>query len=160
MSDLLSALVLGIIEGVTEFLPVSSTGHLLIAQHWLGARSDFFNIVIQVGAILAITLVFRQRLWGLATNLGDRDNRDYVAKLAVAHEARGQGLGRRLAELALNRASERGATRVVLLSSSKLGPALKLYESLGFEHRPMPGHQPYETADVYMEREMRTDGRE
>ena len=84
MSDLLSALVLGIIEGVTEFLPVSSTGHLLIAQHWLGARSDFFNIVIQAGAILAITLVFRQRLWGLATNLGDRDNRDYVAKLAVA----------------------------------------------------------------------------
>ncbi len=84
VSDLLSALVLGIIEGVTEFLPVSSTGHLLIAQHWLGARSDFFNIVIQAGAILAITLVFRQRLWGLATNLGDRDNRDYVAKLAVA----------------------------------------------------------------------------
>lgn len=77
-----------------------------------------------------------------------------VAKLAVAHEARGQGLGRRLAELALNRARERGATRVVLLSSSKLGPALKLYESLGFEHRPLPGHQPYETADVYMELEM------
>ena len=83
-----------------------------------------------------------------------------VAKLAVAHEARGQGLGRRLAELALNRARERGAARVVLLSSSKLGPALKLYESLGFEHRPLPGDQPYETADVYMEREMRTDGRE
>jgi putative acetyltransferase len=82
------------------------------------------------------------------------DNMFEVAKLAVAHEARGQGLGRRLAELALNRARERGATRVVLLSSSKLGPALKLYESLGFEHRPVPGHQPYETADVYMELEM------
>jgi putative acetyltransferase len=82
------------------------------------------------------------------------DNVFEVAKLAVAHEARGQGLGRRLAELALNRARERGATRVVLLSSSKLGPALKLYESLGFEHRPVPGHQPYETADVYMELEM------
>ena len=54
MSDLLAALLLGIIEGITEFLPISSTGHLLIAQHWLGARSDFFNIIIQAGAILAM----------------------------------------------------------------------------------------------------------
>ena len=84
MSDLLSALLLGILEGLTEFLPISSTGHLLIAQHWLGARSDFFNIVIQAGAIVSVCLVFRQRLWALATGLGDAANRDYVAKLAVA----------------------------------------------------------------------------
>ncbi|WP_374012795.1 undecaprenyl-diphosphate phosphatase [Pseudoxanthomonas koreensis] len=84
MSDLLSALLLGILEGLTEFLPVSSTGHLLIAQQWLGARSDFFNIVIQAGAILAITLVFRRRLWELATGLGEPANRSYVAKLGVA----------------------------------------------------------------------------
>ncbi|MGV8959742.1 MAG: undecaprenyl-diphosphate phosphatase [Stenotrophomonas sp.] len=84
MSDLISALLLGILEGLSEFLPISSTGHLLIAQHWLGARSDFFNIVIQAGAILAITLVFRQRLWSLATGLDQRENRDYVMKLGVA----------------------------------------------------------------------------
>lgn len=84
MSDLLSALLLGILEGLTEFLPISSTGHLLIAQHWLGTRSDFFNIVIQAGAILAVTLALRQRLWSLATGLGERDNRDYVMKLGVA----------------------------------------------------------------------------
>ena len=84
MSDLLSALLLGILEGLTEFLPISSTGHLLIAQHWLGSRSDFFNIVVQAGAILAITLVFRQRLWALATGLHRRENRDYVLKLGVA----------------------------------------------------------------------------
>ena len=84
MSDLLSALLLGILEGLTEFLPVSSTGHLLIAQHWLGARSDFFNIVIQAGAILAIALVFRQRLWSLATGWRDAANRDYAAKVVVA----------------------------------------------------------------------------
>ncbi len=84
MSDPISALLLGIIEGLTEFLPVSSTGHLLIAQHWLGARSDFFNIVIQAGAIVAITLVFRQRIWALTTGLHERANRDYAMKIAVA----------------------------------------------------------------------------
>lgn len=76
--------MLGLIEGLTEFLPISSTGHLLLAQHWLGARSDFFNIVIQAGAILAVTLVFRQRLWCLARGLRQRENRDYALKLALA----------------------------------------------------------------------------
>ncbi len=40
------------IEGITEFLPISSTGHLLIAEHWLGQRSEIFNVVIQSGAML------------------------------------------------------------------------------------------------------------
>src|SRR5690606_801523 len=84
MTDPLAALLLGILEGLTEFLPISSTGHLLIAQHWLGARSDFFNIVIQAGAILAITRVFRERLVARATGLGEARNRDYAMKLAVA----------------------------------------------------------------------------
>lgn len=66
MTDLLAALLLGIIEGITEFLPVSSTGHLLIAEHWLGRRSDLFNIAIQAGAILAVVLIYRRRLWQLA----------------------------------------------------------------------------------------------
>jgi undecaprenyl-diphosphatase len=83
-TNLLAALLLGIIEGLTEFLPISSTGHLLIAQHWLGPQSDLFNIVIQAGAILAITLVYRQRIWSLATGMGEAANRDYAAKLAVA----------------------------------------------------------------------------
>ena len=55
MHDLINVILLGIIEGITEFLPISSTGHLLIAEHWLGARSDLFNVGIQAGAILAIT---------------------------------------------------------------------------------------------------------
>jgi GNAT superfamily N-acetyltransferase len=79
-----------------------------------------------------------------------------VAKLAVSQESRGEGLGRRLTESALKRAWERGAMRVILYSSSKLGPALKLYESLGFKNKPVPSHQPYETADVYMECEVAT----
>ena len=77
MSDLLAALLLGIIEGITEFLPVSSTGHLLIAEHWLGRRSDLFNIVIQAGAILAVAMIYRGKLWALAQAfLGRRDSVD------------------------------------------------------------------------------------
>lgn len=83
MSDILQVVLLGIIEGITEFLPVSSTGHLLIAEHWLGARSELFTVAIQAGAILAVVGVFAQRLMQLA-HLGDAANRDYVFKLAFA----------------------------------------------------------------------------
>lgn len=84
MNDILSVILLGLIEGITEFLPISSTGHLLIAEHWLGARSDLFNIAIQAGAILAVCLIYRQRLWQLAGGLGDKEQRDYAAKLLLA----------------------------------------------------------------------------
>jgi len=84
LPELLIPIVLGLIEGITEFLPISSTGHLLIAEHWLGHRSDLFNVVIQAGAILAVVLIYRERLWQLATGLADPKNRDYAAKLAVA----------------------------------------------------------------------------
>lgn len=83
--DLLAALLLGIIEGITEFLPISSTGHLLIAERWLGHRSELFNISIQAGAILAVVLIYRQRLWQLATQFfEEHESRDYAAKLAGA----------------------------------------------------------------------------
>ena len=84
MNDLLSALLLGIIEGITEFLPISSTGHLLIAEHWLGARSDLFNIAIQAGAILAVVVIYWQRLWSLLVGFAQKANRDYALKLIVA----------------------------------------------------------------------------
>ncbi|HJR74539.1 MAG TPA: undecaprenyl-diphosphate phosphatase [Luteimonas sp.] len=84
MTDLLAALLLGIIEGITEFLPISSTGHLLIAEHWLGRRSDLFNISIQAGAILAVVLIYRQRLWQLLVGFREKANLDYALKLAVA----------------------------------------------------------------------------
>lgn len=85
MNEYVEAILLGIIEGLTEFLPISSTGHLLLAQHWMDhRRSDLFNVAIQAGAILAVTLVYRDRLWSLATHLHDRESRDYVIKLASA----------------------------------------------------------------------------
>lgn len=84
MNDLLAALLLGIIEGITEFLPISSTGHLLIAERWLGHRSDLFNIAIQAGAILAVVAIYRQRLWSLLLGFRQRENLDYALKLGVA----------------------------------------------------------------------------
>lgn len=85
MDSLISAFLLGIIEGLTEFLPISSTGHLLIAQHWLGARSELFNIAIQSGAILAVTLVYRERLWQLATQWHrDTEVRSLLLKISTA----------------------------------------------------------------------------
>mgnify|MGYP000585403196 CR=1 FL=1 len=76
--------LLGIIEGITEFLPISSTGHLLLAEQWLGARADAYNIVIQAGAILAVTLIYWRRLVGLIAGWGDPANRDYLLKLLTA----------------------------------------------------------------------------
>src|SRR5258706_4208552 len=84
MNDMVQAFVLGIVEGLTEFLPVSSTGHLLIAEHWLGKRSELFNVAIQAGAILAAVLVFWPRISQLLLGLKERYNRDYLAKLLVA----------------------------------------------------------------------------
>jgi undecaprenyl-diphosphatase len=85
VSDLLQVILLGLIEGITEFLPISSTGHLLIAEHFgLGQRSDVFNVVIQAGAILAVVAIYRQRLWDLLVGFGRPENRDYALKLLTA----------------------------------------------------------------------------
>lgn len=84
MENLLQVILLGIIEGITEFLPISSTGHLLIAQHWLGARSELFTVAIQAGAILAVVAIYWQRLWQLTLNLAQPANRNYLLKLLTA----------------------------------------------------------------------------
>lgn len=82
----LAVIILGIIEGVTEFLPISSTGHLLIPQNlgWLPKQTDLFDVVIQSGAVIAVLAVFTQRVRQLATTLRERPTRDYLAKLGVA----------------------------------------------------------------------------
>ena len=77
-----------------------------------------------------------------------------LAKLAVSPEARGQGIGRRLIEACLEYARAKRVSRVVLLSNSQLGSAVRLYQALGFQHRPVPPDSHYVTADVYMELEL------
>jgi putative acetyltransferase len=74
-----------------------------------------------------------------------------LAKLAVSSAARGQGLGRKLVTACVSYARERRAQRLVLVSNSRLRPALRLYETFGFQHRQPPSPLPYATADVYME---------
>ncbi|MFC7301508.1 undecaprenyl-diphosphate phosphatase [Cognatiluteimonas weifangensis] len=86
MPEFLAALLLGIIEGITEFLPISSTGHLLIAERWLGQRSDLFNIAIQAGAILAVVLIYRQRLWQLLLGMHPWRRRTDIAAAHHAHD--------------------------------------------------------------------------
>jgi len=84
MPDWVVVIILGIIEGITEFLPVSSTGHLLLAEHWLGHHSEVFNVVIQSGAVLAVLAVFANRVKTLTLDWREPANQDYLAKLGVA----------------------------------------------------------------------------
>jgi undecaprenyl-diphosphatase len=73
--EFLYAIVLGIIEGVTEFLPISSTGHLILANQWIAFSEDFtktFDIAIQFGAILAVVVVYWKKLWPFANGALDR----------------------------------------------------------------------------------------
>ena len=83
-----------------------------------------------------------------------------LSKMAVAPAARGQGLGRRLLEAAVERARQLGATSLFLGSNRRLAPAVHLYESVGFEHVPREriGPMPYDRADVFMELALRPPG--
>lgn len=93
MPDWIAVVLLGIVEGITEFLPISSTGHLLIAEDWLHIRqTDLFNVVIQSGAVLAVIPLFHRRFHQLLFQWREPATRDYAAKLALAFGLTG-GLG-------------------------------------------------------------------
>lgn len=76
MSVLVIAIILGIVEGITEFLPVSSTGHLMLATALLGADPEkwaAFNVIIQLGAILAIVVLYWRTFWAVLVGLLKRE---------------------------------------------------------------------------------------
>ena len=89
MSDIIAAIILGIVEGVTEFIPVSSTGHLILASALLKydpAYWALFNIVIQLGAILAIVVLYWRTFWAVGMGLlrFDPTSIRFVRNLLVA----------------------------------------------------------------------------
>jgi undecaprenyl-diphosphatase len=87
MHDIWMAVILGIVEGLTEFLPVSSTAHLLIAQNLLGFNppGEVFPIVIQFGAILAVVAVYWRRFWDVLITLpSSKDSQRFTLGIIVA----------------------------------------------------------------------------
>ncbi len=89
MTDLLTILILGVVEGITEFLPVSSTGHLILATRLLGYDAGhwaLFNVVIQLGAILAIVVLYRRTVTMVAAGLlrGEAGAWRFARNLAAA----------------------------------------------------------------------------
>src|SRR5205809_896316 len=89
LSDLFKALVLGVVEGLTEFVPVSSTGHLLLVQRFFGFDDDDFGktfaVLIQFGASLALLSIYFSRIWRLATGMfSDPAARRFVIGVLIA----------------------------------------------------------------------------
>ena len=85
MPDWLINLILGVVEGITEFIPVSSTGHLLVAERMLHVeKSDLYNIVIQCGAVLAVLPLFPQRIFKFVFEWRQKETLDYLLKIFVA----------------------------------------------------------------------------
>jgi undecaprenyl-diphosphatase len=89
MSDTpLTALALGLVEGITEFLPVSSTGHLIVVGDLLGFTSPFsklFDVVIQLGAILAVCWLYRAKLWRIVVTIGsDAGSQRFATNVLLA----------------------------------------------------------------------------
>lgn len=85
--DLLNAAFLGIVEGLTEFLPVSSTGHLILFVDLLkfnGPPGHVFEVVIQLGAILAILVLYWRKFWGVLTHLHDARAQHFVRNVTLA----------------------------------------------------------------------------
>jgi undecaprenyl-diphosphatase len=88
MSDWLNAVILGVVEGLTEFLPVSSTAHLLLGEKLLGVSGpqwEAFTVLIQLGAILAVVALYFEKLFKVALSLhSDPDSRRFAVSVVIA----------------------------------------------------------------------------
>lgn len=87
MDSMILAFLLGILEGLTEFIPVSSTGHLLLVGHFLGFDSagNTYEVVIQIGAVMALVVLYFQRLWRVVATAGkDPASQRFIVAIVVA----------------------------------------------------------------------------
>ncbi len=88
MIDIVRAIILGIIEGLTEFLPISSTGHLIVGEDLLGYKdtAEIFTVVIQMGAIAAVIWFYRQDIWSKISGFfgGDVVARRFIYNIILA----------------------------------------------------------------------------
>ncbi len=85
--DILKAVILGIVEGITEFLPVSSTGHLILAGNFLsftGERAKVFEIFIQLGAILSVVWLYRTKVLDVISNIGKKEANRFIINILIA----------------------------------------------------------------------------
>lgn len=131
MTELIVAILLGIVEGVTEFLPVSSTGHLILASELLGYDAQqwaMFNVVIQLGAILAVLVLYWRTFWAVAVGLLQRNpvSWRFLRNLLIAF------LPAAVIGLALHKHIEAllGAPRVVAIALIVGGIAILVIERL------------------------------
>ena len=124
-------------------------GHSLIEQVDIDYLQDPENHILSAGGQIFFA-VQGSTVLGTCAAIPLSATTFELAKLAVDPAARGRGLGRKLCEKVLAFAANAGASEVVLSSHTSLSEALSLYESLGFQHEPLPADVRYETANVFM----------
>lgn len=154
---------------IVPFRPEHAAGFYALNRAWLDEH-DLYELadeaqlrnpqseILDAGGAIIVALQDGEVV-GTAAVVPHGPGEMELAKVTVARAVRGAGLGRRLTEASVAEARARGARRLVLVSSSKLGTALRLYESMGFLHKPLPPVLPYESADVYMELDLTGDAR-
>lgn len=146
---------------IVPFQPHHAEAFYRLNRAWLDAHdlyepADEVQLADPHGAVIAVggAVFIAERdgeVMGTAAVAPHGPGEVELLKVTVADAARGHGLGQHLVEVCIEHARAMGAHTMMLVSSTRLQAALRLYERMGFTHRPLPSPLPYETADVCME---------